>query len=71
MNIEQQNAGTARRELNEYELRYTRVQDEINHLRREKEQLLSNVNLLKQQVDLLPVQLVEKQRLTENCLAYQ
>ncbi len=50
MNIEIQNALTAKRESNEYELRNARLQDETNILQREKDQLTSLISTLKQRV---------------------
>ncbi|CAF2328878.1 unnamed protein product [Rotaria sp. Silwood2] len=50
LNIEIQNAATAKRELNEYELRYVRLQDEINGLQRDKDHLTSHISTLQQQL---------------------
>ena len=50
MNIEIQTALTAKRESNEFEIRNTRLQDEINALLRDKDQLTSRIAKLEQQV---------------------
>jgi hypothetical protein len=50
LTIEIQNALTAKRELNEYELRNVRLQDEINLLQRDKDQLTSLISTLQQRV---------------------
>ncbi|UJR33653.1 hypothetical protein I4U23_021086 [Adineta vaga] len=50
LTIENQNALSAQRDLNEYELRNTRLQDETNMLRRDKDQLTGLVSTLKQRL---------------------
>ncbi|CAF0970607.1 unnamed protein product [Rotaria sordida] len=50
LNIEIQNASTAKRELNEYELRNVRLQDEINALQHDKDHLASHISTLQQQL---------------------
>ncbi|CAF0781901.1 unnamed protein product [Rotaria sp. Silwood1] len=50
LNIEIQNATTAKRELGEYELRHVRLQDEINALQRDKDHLTSHISTLQQQL---------------------
>ncbi|CAF1218440.1 unnamed protein product [Adineta ricciae] len=50
LNIEIQTALTAKRESNEYEIRNTRLQDEINALLRDKDQLTSRIAKLEQQL---------------------
>lgn len=52
MNVEIQNATTAKRELNEYELRNIRLQDEINLLQRDKDHLTGHITTLQQKVNL-------------------
>ncbi|CAF3349004.1 unnamed protein product [Rotaria sp. Silwood1] len=50
LNIEIQNATTAKRELGEYELRHVRLQDEINALQRDKDHLTSHISTLQQKL---------------------
>ncbi|CAF0985938.1 unnamed protein product [Adineta ricciae] len=50
LNIESQNALAAKRESNEYELRNTRLQDEVNILLRDKDQLNGLISTLKQRL---------------------
>ncbi|CAF0726238.1 unnamed protein product [Adineta ricciae] len=50
LNIESQNALVAKRESNEYELRNTRLQDEVNILLRDKDQLNGLISTLKQRL---------------------
>ncbi len=48
--METQNSQTVKRELNEYESRNARLQDQINALQREKDQLTSLNSTLRQRV---------------------
>ncbi|CAF1141049.1 unnamed protein product [Rotaria magnacalcarata] len=50
LNIEIQNANTAKRELTEYELRNIRLQEEINIVQREKDHLTGHINELQQKL---------------------
>jgi hypothetical protein len=50
LNIETQNTSTAKRDLNEYELRNVRLQDEISILQRDKDQLTNLISTLQQRV---------------------
>ncbi len=50
LNQEIQNASSAKRELNEYELRNSRLQDEINTLKRDKDQFNGLISTLQQRV---------------------
>ncbi|CAF3802862.1 unnamed protein product [Adineta steineri] len=50
LNIETQNALTAKRESNEYHIRNTRLQDEINLLLHDKDQLTIRISTLQQQL---------------------
>lgn len=51
MNLETQNSASSKRELNEYQLRNTRLQDEINALQRDKEQSTALISSLQQRVN--------------------
>jgi chromosome segregation ATPase len=50
LNQEIQNAASAKRELNDYQLRMSRLQDEINTLKGDKEQFNSLISSLQQRV---------------------
>ncbi len=50
LNQEIQNAASAKRELNDYQLRMSRLQDEINTLKLDKEQSNSLISSLQQRV---------------------
>ena len=48
--METQNSAGSKRELNEYQLRFTRLQDDLNGLQREKDQSASLISSLQERV---------------------
>ena len=52
LNTENHNYLTVKHELTDYELRNTRLQDQINNLQREKDQLTGLISTLQQRVNL-------------------